>query len=111
MFIYIQPNSESKFVAPIRTTPCGNSWRCANVPCKVESNNGVNVKLLPFNGRSATVLNEIFENEFYHLESDETYVYAPSYPNGRVLISEFDVKSISINKLKNPCGASTGKIF
>ena len=97
---FIQPNSESKFVAPIRTTPCGNSWRCANVPCKVESNNGVNVKLLPFNGRSATVLNETFENEFYHLESDETYVYAPSYPNGRVLISEFDVKSISINKLK-----------
>jgi hypothetical protein len=102
MFNSIQPNSESKYVAPIKTTPtpCGKIWRCANVPCKVVSNNGEIVKLLPFNSRSTTVLYEIFVNEFYHLENDETYVYITSYPNGRVLISEFDVKRISINKLK-----------
>jgi hypothetical protein len=99
MFNYIQPNSESKYVAPIKTTPCGKSWRCADVPCKVVSNDGVNVKLLPFNSKSITVLNDIFENEFYNLENDETYVFVPSYPNDRVPISEFDVKRISINKL------------
>ena len=92
---------KNNFVAPKRTMPYGNIWRCANVPYKVESNDGIHMNLLPFNGKSnITVLNENFENEFYHLESDDTYVYAPNYPNGRIPITEFNVKPISIKKLK-----------
>ena len=94
-------NDKNKFVAPIRTTPHASIWRCANVPCKIVSNDGINTTLLPFNGKSAiTILNENFEYEFYHLDSDETYVYAPNYPNGKIPISEFDIKPISIKKLK-----------
>lgn len=90
-----------KFVAPIKTTPYGNIWRCANVPCKVKSNDGVNVELLPFNGKSTIVISkDNFEKEFYNLETDETYIYTDYYPNGRVPIMEFDVKPISIKKLK-----------
>ena len=101
MFLYVQACDESKFVAPIKTVPYVNIWRCANVPCKVESNDGETVKLLPFNGKSIIkVLHENFEHEFYHLESDDTYIYTPFYPNGKVAISEFNVKPISIKKLK-----------
>ena len=92
---------KKKFVAPIISTPYGNIWRCANVPYKVVSNDESNIKLLPFNGKSTiTIPNENFINEFYYLESDETYIYVPIYPNGRVPISEFDVKPHSIKKLK-----------
>ena len=102
MFAYIQPDEDSKFVAPIRTTPQGDVWRCAHVPFKVESNDGVNIKLLPFNGSSViNISNENYETEFYHLESDETYVYTPKYPNGKLAVSEFDIKRISITKLKD----------
>ena len=99
---YIQPGAESKFVAPIKTTPRGITWQCANVPCKVESNDGVNIKLLPFNGKAFTILNENFVSEFYHLDCDEVYVYAPNstYPDGKIAISEFYIKSLSIKKLK-----------
>ena len=86
---YIQPGAESKFVAPIKTTSRrGNIWQCANVPCKVESNDGVNIKLLPFNGKDFTILNENFVSEFYHLDCDEDYVYAPNstYPDGKIAI-------------------------
>jgi len=101
MKAYIQPDKHSKFVAPIRTSHYRKIWQCANVPYKVEFNNGVNIKLLPFNGKSSVnILNNNFENDFYHLESDDTYVYAPNYPNGKILISEFYVKPISIQKLK-----------
>lgn len=101
MMKYIQPYSESKFVAPIRTFPDGNIWRCANVPYKVISNDEVNVKLLPFNGKSIiNILYEKFENDFYNLNYDELYIYTPFYPNGKVAISEFNVKPISIKKLK-----------
>ena len=98
---YIQPGTESKFVAPIKTTPRGIHWQCANVPCKVESNDGVNIKLLPFTGKSVTIPNENFLNEFYHLDS-EVYVYAPNstYPDGKIAISEFYIKSISTTNLK-----------
>jgi len=101
MFSYIQADSDSKFVAPIRTTPHESIWICANVPCKVEFNDGVNVKLLPFNGKSViNISNENFENDFYHLESDETYIYTPHYPSGKVAIAEFGIKPVSIKKLK-----------
>lgn len=102
MFAYIHPDEDSKFVAPIRTTPQGKVWRCAHVPFKVESNDRVNIKLLPFNGSSViNISNENYETEFYHLESDETYVYTPKYPNGKLAVSEFDIKRISITKLKD----------
>ena len=102
MFAYIQPDKDSKFVAPIITTPQGKIWRCAHVPFKVESNDGVNIKLLPFNGSSViNISNEIYETEFYHLESDETYVYTPTYPDGKLAVSEFIIKRKSITKLKD----------
>lgn len=89
------------FVASLITTHDENIWRCANVPCKVILNDELNVKLLPFNGKSFILISkEIFENEFYHLERDEMYVYTSNYPDGRIPISEFDVKPISIKKLK-----------
>ena len=99
---YIQPGAESKFVAPIKTTPRGIHWQCANIPCKVKSNDGVNIKLLPFTGKSITIPNEKFLNEFHHLDSDEVYVYAPNstYPDGKIAISEFYIKSISTTNLK-----------
>jgi hypothetical protein len=101
MFKFIQADIDSKFVAPIKTTPHRNIWRCAQVPYKVVSNDGVNIKLSPFNGSSViNILNENYETEFCHLESDETYVYALSYPDGKVPISEFDIKPLSIKKLK-----------
>ena len=94
-------NGKSIFVSTIKTIPYGNAWRCANVPYKVISNDGVYTTLLPFNGKSVfTVVNKNFENEFYNLQSDDTYVYISSYPNGRVPIAEFDIKPISIKKLK-----------
>ena len=90
-----------KFVASKKTVPYKNVWRCANVPCKVLSSDEVNIKMVPFNGKlTISVPNNNFTDDFYYLESDETYVYAPNYPNGKILISEFDVKPISINPLK-----------
>jgi hypothetical protein len=101
MFSHIQANSDSKFVAPIKTTPHGGNWLCENVPCKVKFNDGVNVKLLPFNSKSViNISNKNFKNEFYHLESDETYVYTQHYIHGKVAILEFNIKPISIIKLK-----------
>jgi len=100
--MYIQPDENSKFVAPIISTPQGKVWRCAHVPCKVISNDGVNIKLLPFNGKSVSIISkENFETEFYHLESDETHVYTPIYPDGKLALSEFDIKKNSIKKIKN----------
>jgi|LakMenE29Apr09ns_1017244.scaffolds.fasta_scaffold01699_2 hypothetical protein len=99
---YTEPDDESKFVAPKKTTHCENQWRCAHVPFRVELNNSSNVTLLPFNCIFQIVIsNKEFENDFYHLDSDDTYVYTPNYPNGRVAISEFNVTKISTKKLLN----------
>jgi hypothetical protein len=100
-YILIEPDRESKFVSPKKTTPHGINWHCANVPYKVKSNNGVDIVLVPFNRKSTiTIRNEIFETEYYHLESDVSFVYIPGYPDGKVAISEFDIKPISIKKLE-----------
>jgi hypothetical protein len=88
------------FVASKVTTLQGKNWRCAKVPCKVISNDGTNIKLLPFNSKPIHVSTKIFENEFDILENDDAYVYTPYYPGGRISISEFYIVSKSINKLK-----------
>ena len=92
---------ELSFVASRITTSHGINWRCENVPCIVISIDIINITLLPFNGKSTIdVSKEIFDKDFYHLDRDETFVYTPYYPGGRISISEFFVVSISIKKLK-----------
>lgn len=93
--------NKDKFVAFKRTTPHDKIWRCANVPCKILSNNGSDIRLLPFNSKTPIkISNKTFEDEVVYLESDDIYVYVSSYPNNRVPISEFDIKPLSIKKLK-----------
>jgi hypothetical protein len=94
-------DTQFKFVASKKTIPYKNSWRCANVPYKIVSSDKLNIKLSPFNGKSDIIVPiQNFIDEFYYLRSDDTYVYIQNYPNGRILISEFDIKPISIKKLK-----------
>ena len=90
-----------KFVSSKITTSHGNSWRCANVPYKIIEYNREMIKLLPFNGKTPIdVLNKNFETEFYYLKNDKTYIYTSNYPNGRIPISEFDIKPLSLKNLK-----------
>lgn len=92
---------EKKFLSFKKTTPQKGIWRCANVPYKILSNNGINITASPFNGKSnITVSCSESDVEFDYLDSDETFVYIPSYPDGRVAISEFDITPISLKKLK-----------
>lgn len=105
-YIYINlkmemiPDVESKYVVTKKTMVDGG-WLCANVPCKVISNDGSNVILLPFNkSQNIHITDEIYKLNYYQLESDETYVYISGYPHGKIAISEFTTQSISIKKLK-----------
>jgi hypothetical protein len=89
--------NQPKFVALVATEVYNGEWQCANVPYKIISNDGVNSKLMPFNKKkSITISNE----KVYPLESDETWVYTANYPNGKIAITEFGIKPISIKTLK-----------
>lgn len=92
------------FIAINRTLPQlkKNLWVCQNVPCKIVSITKTTIHMLPFNSKTIASfkLNEIIKKEYKYLESDETYVYIPNYPEGRVPISEFNVKQISLKNLK-----------
>jgi hypothetical protein len=91
----------NKFIAFTKTKPIKKSWACANVPCKIISINGSNITVLPFNSKNTLCISTNEEGkEFIYLESDDNYVYIQNYPDGKVLITEFDVKPISLTKLK-----------
>jgi len=91
----------NKFLAFTKTKPNGKSWACANVPCKILSINGTNLTVMPFNAKKTICISGSEEGkEFIYLESDDNYVYIQNYPDGKVLITEFDIKPISTNKLK-----------
>lgn len=96
------------FALPKRTFPIGNEWICDGVPCRILKTTDTDTTLLPLNGSKKIVSKEVFEAEFSECVSDESFVYAPRYPDGRVLIAEFDIKPISIVPLKtafkdHPC--------
>ena len=90
-------NKTGKFVALVSTEVYNGEWQCAHVPYKIISNDGVNSNLLPFNKKRPIIISN---EKVYHLESDEAWVYVPNYPNGKIAISEFGIKSISIKTLK-----------
>jgi len=97
-----------QYALPKKTVPVGNEWICDGVPCRILSIDTDSVTLLPFNGSKKKISKELYDAEFVECVSDGTFVYAPRYPDGRVLISEFDVKAISIVPLKavfkdHPC--------
>ena len=89
-----------KFYQPVKTFPIGNEWICDGVPCRMMGSDSDTVTIHPFNGSKKKISKELFESEFVECVSDGTFVYADRYPEGRVLISEFDVKPISIIPLK-----------
>lgn len=89
----------SYFIAK-KSFPLGNEWICDGVPCRILLTTMQNITLLPFNGSKKNVSKEIFDAEFVPCVSDETFVYAPRYPNGKVPIAEFDINPISIVPLK-----------
>jgi hypothetical protein len=96
------------FALPKKTFPIANEWICDGVPCRVLDINENWVTIVPFNGSKKKISKEIYDAEFVECVSDGTFVYAPRYPDGRVLITEFDVKAISIVPLKavfkdHPC--------
>jgi hypothetical protein len=91
----------NKFIAFTKTQPIKNIWACANVPCKIISIKGSDITVLPFNAKKTLCISADEEGkEFIYLESDDNYVYIQNYPDGKVLITEFDVKPISLTKLK-----------
>lgn len=99
----MEMNTESSaYAAPVKTLISKRNWICQGVPCKIEKRDTEYTTISPFNMQSTIkITNELFCTEFIHLENDETFVYTPLYPNGRIHISEFTVKRISISKLEN----------
>jgi hypothetical protein len=94
-------NKTGKFVALSSSKVSNGDWCCAKVPYKIMSNDGVNSTLLPFNKTKPIIFsNENIKKNFYDLESNETCVYAPNYPNGIIAVSEFNIKPISIKTIK-----------
>jgi hypothetical protein len=89
------------FAISKRTFPIGNEWLCDGVPCRILSVTESTIIVLPMNGSKKSIPKEVFDIEFTECISDDTYVYAPRYPDGRVSIHEFDIKPISIVPLKN----------
>ena len=92
----------TKFCAPFKTTTNkGSLWKCQNVPHKILNKNNEIVKLQPFNSKTSIIVNiDYYLNDFYEFHNDEEYIYTPHYPNGKIPITEFDIKPISIKKLK-----------
>jgi hypothetical protein len=90
----------TKFVMPIKTFINNKDWICQSVPCFIVSQTEERVCVKPFNKSAKISVSLLDFNElFINLESDGTYVYVDSYPSGRISISEFQVKKISLNPL------------
>lgn len=88
------------FVMATKTFINNKEWVCQYVPCYIESQTAENVSIKPFNKTGIFVVSLLeFNALFVYLERDSLYVYVDSYPSGRILISEFQVKKISLNKL------------
>jgi len=91
------------FVAAKRTFPKNvRSWFCQDVPCRVRpsNTNPAQVVLKALDSDATNVSREFVEEHFRPLTWDDQFVYVESYPNGRVPISEFDVRQlISENEL------------
>jgi len=90
-----------QYVISNRSFPLGNEWICDGVPCRILSTTESVIKLLPLNSSKKSIPKDVFDMEFTQCPSDDEYVYAPRYPEGRVSIHEFDIKPISILPLKN----------
>jgi hypothetical protein len=90
------------FVAPTKTLIVNGEWLCQCVPCYIISKTDDEVVIKAFNkARECKVTNEMFTTHFITLNRDSEYVYADSYPNGRIAIVEFTINPISIAELSN----------
>lgn len=94
------PLQKKEFVASNKSIPIGSRWICAKVPCLIINKSATEVKLKPFNGIPIIISSDLFETNFYELESDDIYVYVDIYPEGRIALVEFEIKPISIKKIK-----------
>jgi hypothetical protein len=94
-------NIDTTFVAPTRTMIFGSDWLCEHVPCAVLKTDEFGVATVkPFNKSNSIMLSpEKLSSDFVELSRDADFVYVPQYPDGKVRVSEFSVKKISISKL------------
>ena len=92
----------TQFIAAKKTICVNKDWICGSVPCIIISQNtNGTTTLKPFNKSSKLDLStELISNEFISLSRDDKFVYIPEYPDGKIALTEFNIKPISINSLK-----------
>ena len=102
-------DKDTRFVASNKTIIVNGGWLCQAVPCSIVAQNETETRVKPFNkSRVYSISCDVFAANFAPLNRDEVFVYAPSYPDGRIAISEFSVTTISLNELYKhfECSAS-----
>ena len=91
----------TEFVAPLKTIALANEWITQNTPSYIKEKNETSVIIKPFNKVRCFEINlDEFKTNFVNLTRDDTYVYTPFYPDGRIAIEEFSIEPISLSKIK-----------